>query len=135
MQPEVAAEVRDWLLRAAEDLREAEHDLVAAPPLIRGAVFHCQQAAEKTIKAFLAAHERPFRKTHDIDEIGSAAVAIDASLAAVVDLAIDLAPYAWRYRYPGTPVGPTEAEAQGALAVARDVWREVTARLPLHVRP
>jgi HEPN domain-containing protein len=27
--PELVAEVRDWLQRAMEDLREAEHDLVA----------------------------------------------------------------------------------------------------------
>ena len=40
MQPEVAAEVREWLERAADDLREAEHDLTAATPLLRGAVFH-----------------------------------------------------------------------------------------------
>ena len=35
MRPEVAAEVREWLERAADDLREAEHDLTAAPPLAR----------------------------------------------------------------------------------------------------
>jgi hypothetical protein len=30
MHPEVAAEVREWLERAADDLREANHDLTAA---------------------------------------------------------------------------------------------------------
>jgi HEPN domain-containing protein len=49
MQPEMAAEVREWLERAADDLREAEHDLTAVQPLVRGAVFHCQQAAEKAL--------------------------------------------------------------------------------------
>jgi predicted nucleotidyltransferase len=29
-------------------------DLAAAPPLIGAAVFHCQQATEKSLKAFLA---------------------------------------------------------------------------------
>jgi HEPN domain-containing protein len=83
MQPVVAAEVREWLERAADDLREAAHDLTAAPLLVRGAVFHCQQAAEKALKAFLAAHERPFRRTHDLDELGIAVVALDATLVAV----------------------------------------------------
>jgi hypothetical protein len=34
--------------------------------------FHAQQAAEKALKAFLAFHDEPFRKTHGIEEIGRA---------------------------------------------------------------
>jgi len=68
MRPEVRAEVRDWLLRATDDLREAEHG-AATPPLIRGSVFQCQRAAEKALKAFLAAHEQTFRKTHDLSHV------------------------------------------------------------------
>jgi hypothetical protein len=38
MRPELLAEVREWLQRAMEDLREAEHDLVASdrPRALRG---------------------------------------------------------------------------------------------------
>lgn len=35
MRPELLAEVREWVQRAMEDLREAEHDLVASPPFAR----------------------------------------------------------------------------------------------------
>lgn len=66
MRPEVAQEVKEWLERAAEDWREAEHDLAAAPPFLRGALFHCQQAAEKAIKAFYLVLQRDFRYTHDL---------------------------------------------------------------------
>jgi len=135
MRPEVAAEVREWIERAAEDLREADHDLAGAPPLVRGAVFHSQQTAEKALKAFLAAHERPFRRTHDLDELGMAVVALDPSLAAVVDRAKDLTPYAWRFRYPGAPLALGEDEAGEALALARAVYEAVLARLPEEVRP
>ena len=65
MRPEVAQEVKEWLERAAEDVREAEHDLAAAP-LLRGALFHCQQAAGKTIKAFYRFLQGAFRYTHHI---------------------------------------------------------------------
>jgi len=60
---ERAADTRGWLRRAAADLRGAEVDLAADPPLAGDAVFHCQQAAEKALKAFLAWHDVPFRKT------------------------------------------------------------------------
>ncbi|MEW6107540.1 MAG: HEPN domain-containing protein, partial [Bacillota bacterium] len=33
------------------------------------ACFHCQQAAEKHLKAFLAYHERPIPHTHDLEEL------------------------------------------------------------------
>jgi HEPN domain-containing protein len=102
---------------------------------LRGAVFHCQQAAEKTLKAFLVAHERPFRKTHDLDELGNAVAALDATLADVVDRAKDLTPYAWRFRYPGTPVDPSAEEAREALVLAREVHEAVLKRLPEEVRP
>ncbi len=135
MQPEVAVEVREWLERAADDLREAEHDLTAAPLLARGAVFHSQQAAEKALKAFLAAHERAFRRTHDLDELGMAVVALDSTLAAVVDGAKDLTPYAWRFRYPGAPLAPTDDEGREALALARQLYEAILTRLPEEARP
>lgn len=57
------AEAREWLVRASRDLRGAEHALKADPPLVEDALFHCQQAAEKAMKGFLAWHDRPFGKT------------------------------------------------------------------------
>jgi HEPN domain-containing protein len=135
MRPELLAEVREWVERATEDLREAQHDLVAQPPLLRGAVFHCQQAVEKTLKAFLTAQEEPFRRTHDLDELGTAAVAHALSLEPLVESAIDLTPYAWRFRYPGTAAAPTVEEAERALAIARRVCEVVFALLPEEVRP
>jgi HEPN domain-containing protein len=69
--PVRVAEVRTWLLKAAEDLRAAEHGFTASPPLLAPFVFHCQQAAEKVLKGFLVWHDIPFRKTHDLGEIAS----------------------------------------------------------------
>ena len=135
MQPELAREVRQWLERALENLREAEHDLSASPPLVRGALFHCQQTAEKAIKAFLTAHERPFRKTHDLEELGREAAALDPTLSTVLDKAVDLTPYAWRFRYPGPPDAPAESEATVALACACEVCEAILARLPEEARP
>ncbi len=72
MQPEKLAEVRSWLKKAANDLRGADIDLAASPPFIEDMLFHCQQAAEKSMQGFLTAHDRVFRKTHDLDELASA---------------------------------------------------------------
>lgn len=134
MGPEVEAEVREWLERASDDLREAEYDMTADPPLVRGAVFHAQQAAEKALKAFLTAHDHPFPKTHDMDELGRAVAALDSTLAPLVDRANDLTPYAWRFRYPGAPADPTTEEAREALSLAREVYAAILDRLPEEVQ-
>ncbi len=95
--------------------------------------FHSQQTAEKTFKAFLTWHDRPFRKTHNLEELGEACLAFDPSLKPVVDRAVVLTQYAWRFRYPGEPGEPTPAEAEEALAIAREVLQLIRARLPREV--
>jgi len=69
MRPESWREVQDWLNRA-------EYDLTAAGQLLEGSVprpatvaYLSQQAAEKALKGFLAAHDQAIPKTHDLDRL------------------------------------------------------------------
>ena len=48
------ADARAWLAKAHMDLRAAARELTAVPPFTADAVFHAQQATEKTLKGFLA---------------------------------------------------------------------------------
>jgi HEPN domain-containing protein len=116
-------------------MREAEFMLTASPPFTRDVFFHSQQLAEKSFKALLAWHNQPFRKTHNLTEIGQQCVAIDPALAQIAKQASTLSDYAWRYRYPGEPNDPTEAEARAALATAREVYESILVRLPPDIRP
>jgi HEPN domain-containing protein len=125
-----AGEVKAWFAKALSDLRAAEHNLAAHPPLLEDSLFHCQQAAEKTLKAFLTWHDRPFRKTHDLNELGFQCVQIDASLEQICRRAARLSTYAWIFRYPGQPGEPTRDEVVTALSLARELLKEVKARLP-----
>ena len=133
--PALVADTRAWLARALKDLRAAEHLALVAPPLLESVVFHCQQAAEKALKAFLAWHDEPFRKTHNLEELGHQVIAFDAALQPVVARAGGLTKYAWKYRYPGDLEEPTPAEAEEALALAREVYDAVLARLPRETWP
>ena len=137
MQPDEArvADTRAWLVRAHEDLRGAAIDLGAVPPLLGDATFHCQQAVEKAMKAFLAWHDQPFRKTHDLTELGRQCVALRPALEATLRPAAPLSEYAWRYRYPGDPAEPMREEVDEAPAIARQVVATLTGLLPASVRP
>ena len=133
--PQRLAECRAWLERAQADLESASILLAAARPRRDTALFHCQQAVEKAWKAFLFWNDTPFRKTHNLRELGEACVRLDASLATLEERAEDLTQFAWVFRYPGEPVQPEPEEADAALALAREVSEAVLSRLPQEARP
>jgi HEPN domain-containing protein len=123
------------LAKAKIDLRGAELDLAAAPPLIEDALFHCQQAAEKSFKAFLAFHNQIIRRTHNIEEVGEACSRLDPSLRPLVDEAVTLSEYAWAFRYPGPLSVPTLDEARTTFTVARRVNEAIYERTPREAHP
>ena len=131
--PARVAETKSWFEKAANDLRAADHELTAVPPLTDDIVFHAQQAAEKAMKGYLCWHDQPFRKTHDLAVVGRQCTAIDASLEKLLRRAEALSVYAWAFRYPGDVENPSVEEALGALAVAREVVEGMLARLPAEI--
>lgn len=135
LDPELVAETSAWLSRARRDLDTAAFELTAALPFAADAVFHAQQAAEKALKGFLTWHSSPFRKTHNLEELGEQCLQFEPALKPVIDRAVPLTKYAWKYRYPGEPEEPSQQEAEAALALAREVYDAVLARLPEEVRP
>ena len=130
-EPDVRTlEVRGWLLRASEDLRAGRHDLTARPPLCNDVAFHAQQCAEKAMKAFLVYHERPFRKTHNLTELGGAVARIEPALAELMREASLMTEFAWRFRYPGDSASVSERDALQSIELAERVLAEVRGRLP-----
>ena len=129
------AEARPWFVKADHDLRAAGVLLAATPPLLGEAAYHCQQAAEKSLKGYLSWHDRPFGKTHDLAAIGGLCAANDASLESVCQRADRLSVFAWAFRYPGDPEEPTRTEVEAALALAFEVHETMLAKLPPVLRP
>ena len=132
--PARVADTRGWLRKAREDLQAAKQLLKPSKALSSAAVFHCQQAAEKALKGFLAWHDVTFRKTHELEEIGEACIKLDAALREIVDRAVPLTEYAWKFRYPGEPDQPSRKEVEVALTTATEVYDAVLARLPKEAR-
>ena len=95
MEPDavLVSNTREWLLRAKEDLNNAQHDLMATPPFVRDALFHCQQVAKKATKAILTWHDSAFRKTHNLEELGELCTRIDGTLAPAVEDVTPLTEY------------------------------------------
>ena len=88
----------------------------------------------KALKGILACNGCTFRKTHNLEEIGEQCLAIDPSLRGVIDQAVPLSEYAWKFRYPGEPFQPGPDEVAEALATARGVFEAAVSRLPFDAR-
>ena len=84
-----------------------------------GAVYHCQQAFEKTLKGFLTWHAYPFQRTHNLPGLLQLCDQVDAAFSALASDAALLTPYATQFRYPPILVPPTESDAADALRAAR----------------
>jgi hypothetical protein len=122
--PVLVSNTREWLLRAQENLHNAQHDLMATPPFVRDALFHCQQVVEKAMRALLTWHDSAFRKTHNLEELGELCTRINSTLAPAVEGVTPLTEYAARFRYSG---------ALGAnLAGSARIYRACTDVRPHH---
>jgi HEPN domain-containing protein len=112
-----------------EWIRKAEEDYFAALALARqrknftpnAVSFHCQQCAEKYLKAYLVQHGVAFPKTHDLLELHILSLGVKPALELIGDLLDSLNPYAVEFRYPGEEVNSDEARA--AIRAMKEVRR------------
>jgi HEPN domain-containing protein len=127
-----AASVAGWMAKATSDLATAAVLIEGAEPHLDTGVYHCQQAAEKAIKAWLTFRKMPFPKTHDLDALLLIAMTDNRSLSALTDLATELTPYATEFRYPGELLHPSPEDAASALRCAREVVSTIRRSLQQH---
>jgi HEPN domain-containing protein len=121
--------VRQWLLKAEEDLNAAK-SLSAYGSTFRSTVcFHSQQAAEKYLKAFLTRHQIEFPKTHDLDTLLDLVAPIDVKLSESLRDVAALTNYGVDVRYPSDFPAVTDAEAQQAIQSAEKVRTLILAAL------
>lgn len=126
---------KSWLVKAKRDLLSA-HELSSADcPLLDTAAYHCQQAAEKAIKAFLLFHDVRFEKTHDIEVLILQAKDVDPDFMIMIEAARILTPLAVEFRYPGDYVEPEVDEYNEAFATAENIFNFVLQKLPAVVHP
>ena len=125
MTPETA----HWVRYAEEDLQAARDLAARSPPLRNVVCFHCQQAAEKYLKALLQELGRVVPRTHDLEDLLDLLLPHDATLAPLRRGLQSLTEYAVEFRYPG--VRATTRRMQAALRHAERVRTELRARLGL----
>ncbi len=124
-----------WLLKAQRDLASARKLAAGPDPILDTAVYHCQQAAEKAVKAFLAYHDHPLERIHNVRTLITQAQSYDPQFAAWRETGEQLTPYAAAFRYPGEVFEPSMESFAEAEQGAAGLLAFVCSRLPEEVRP
>jgi HEPN domain-containing protein len=117
---------RGWLRKADSDLANVELCL-AAHTALDTACFHCQQAAEKSLKAYLTAMHVEFPFIHDLKRLLDYCARIDPTFDALTAAALALNPFAVVTRYDDA-FWPESEEVEAALESTRAVRRFVQER-------
>ncbi|MFO0837099.1 MAG: HEPN domain-containing protein [Phycisphaerae bacterium] len=108
--PDVAA----WVEKAEEDAQVASALAALNLQAYRSSIaFHCQQSAEKYLKACLINAGSVFPKTHDFETLLGLCAGIEPGFESLADAARGLQPYAVEVRYPYAT--PKESETREAL--------------------
>ena len=122
-------ETGKWVQKAEADW-EVAHKLAGENPPPRDIVcFHCQQAAEKYLKALLQESGLVVPKTHDLVNVLKLLLPADATLDSLRRKARSLTQYAVDYRYPGAMARKRQMEA--ALRHADQIRLECRSKLKL----
>ena len=137
MPPEKREVLREWLSKALDDLKICKILLSVQPPFPEAVAFHAEQAAEKSLKAYLTSRGIKFGKIHDMEKLGELILEFDSTLAPLLERAKDLTPFASGIRYPGenSVTGVTAEEAKGYITIAKEVYSEILKRLPKETHP
>ncbi len=122
----------EWVRKAEEDYDGARRLTATKPPLHDLVCFHCQQAAEKYLKALLQELGLAIPRIHELDVLLDLLLPHDVSLRSLRRAVNILTQYAVDYRYPG--MNATARQSRSALRWAEQTRDAVRARLGLPVR-
>lgn len=110
--------VKAWLHKANEDIQVILKLTDNQPELFTGAIcFHCQQAVEKFLKAYLSYNYIDYPKTHDLDYLLSECRKIDKKGFEDIDLK-NLTDFGVSIRYPDDFYIPDLEEVNEYVAIA-----------------
>jgi len=119
-----------WVKKSRKDVWRAEATLTLDPPDTEDCLFHCQQAAEKSLKAFLVWRDQPFRRTHDLVELTRQCTDLEPALISALHGIGPLTRSAWEFRYPGESEAASMDQARDWLAKVKELLQAVEAWLP-----
>ena len=123
------ADVKEWVRFADMDVLSANHlNEIQHPKPLEIICYHCQQAAEKMLKALVIAYDGELQKTHDLGLLTDELSEFVTFPEDILDSADALTPYGVKIRYP-QELNIEEPHVVKALADMKIVYDFVTDKL------
>lgn len=127
MNNDTIAFIKQWILKANEDLlvvsKLTEFEFIATSSVC----FHCQQAAEKFLKAFLISRGVDIKKTHNIEFLLAECSDFDSDFSEIDPK--NLSDFGVDVRYPGDMYTPSIKETIEHKEIAFRIKKVVEKKL------
>jgi HEPN domain-containing protein len=121
-------DIKEWVRFAQMDYDAAKNMSVLFHPVpLEIVCFHCQQTAEKILKAYAIANGEPLIKTHDLSVILAQCKKHNQSFSNLDRIGLMLNDYAVVYKYPTKEDAVTEHDMNTALDNALEILAQSSA--------
>ena len=91
---------KEWVEIASQDLASAKYLVSMKPVPLEIICYHCQQCAEKYMKAYLVFRNKEVIKTHDLISLYKELIELDITFEEIKNECIDLTDFSITTRYP-----------------------------------
>ncbi|MFA5816599.1 MAG: HEPN domain-containing protein [Bacteroidales bacterium] len=126
-------EIKQWIIKGDHDLGTAKITYLHIPEYLDTVTFHCQQAVEKYLKAYLIFQYSAFRFTHDLIYLVDLITQKDPDFENYYDTISELQGYAVEIRYPNETIFLSNEKVEKAMIIAKNVRELVTHKMNITI--
>ncbi|MGA2296235.1 MAG: HEPN domain-containing protein [FCB group bacterium] len=121
--------VKAWLVKAEHDLGTAIITHQHLPDYRDTICYHCHQAVEKYLKAYLIYLEIPFKPSHDLVYLLNLIASKHKLPDKFYEMSVQIENYGVQIRYPDEIIEPNDAEVNDAIRIAEDFRDFITSKM------
>ena len=122
-----------WIEKADHDLGTALITYKYIPKYKDTIAFHCQQAVEKYLKAYIIKLGLSLKRTHDLVHLLEMINQKDKVNQSYFEKVFELQDYAVEIRYPENRIELTNEDLNSAICIAKDIRKWILEKLGLNI--
>jgi HEPN domain-containing protein len=126
-------EIKRWITKGDHDLGTAKITYLHIPEYLDTVTFHCQQAVEKYLKAYLIFQSTTFRSSHDLIYLLDLITQKDSNFKNYYDTISELQGYAVEIRYPNETIFLSNEKVEKAMMIAKNLRELVTREINISI--
>lgn len=125
--------IKQWIEKGDHDLGTAKITYLHIPEYLDTVTFHCQQAVEKYLKAYLIFQSITFRFTHDLIYLLDLIIQKDSDFYNYYDTISELQGYAVEIRYPNETIFLSNEKVENAIRISKTIRKLVTDKIKIQI--